>query len=330
MRSSVKLVSIGHILNEIIVFADERREPSILGGPSAYFSVVSARLGVPTGIVTKVGTDAPAGLLQPLREAGVDLKGVFSKGDVTTTNELVYASDESKELKYLKYAPPIIFEDIPDEYHQAQAFYICPVNYEISVKTVSKIARLGKIMGVDLGGYGGAHVCKKRYAENKMNLVKIKELVSLFHIAKVSDEDCSLLFSEENLSEEESAQRLVDWGVDIAIITMGSRGSLVFTRNKRYHVPGLSGKVVDVTGGGDSYMAGFLTEFIQEGDPLKSAVFASAVALCVIENTGGVRALRMPTLEEARKRVPINPITETEDIVHFQGRNKGSKGGNGP
>lgn len=63
-------------------------------------------------------------------------------------------------------------------------------------------------------------------------------------------------------------------------------------------------------------MAGFLTEFIQTGDPLKSAVFASAVALCVIEATGGVRALRMPILEEARKRVPqeISPIEK--DIVH--------------
>ena len=48
MRSSVRLVSIGHILNEIIVFADERRGPSVLGGPAAYFSVASARLGVPT------------------------------------------------------------------------------------------------------------------------------------------------------------------------------------------------------------------------------------------------------------------------------------------
>lgn len=317
MRSSVRLVSIGHILNEIIVFADEGREPSVLGGPAAYFGVVSARLGVPTGIVTEVGTDAPGHLLQPFKEAGVDLKGVFSKGDATTTNELVYRPNGSKELRYLKHAPPIIFEDIPDAYHQTQAFYICPVNYEISVRTVSEIARLGKIMCVDLGGYGGAHVCKKKYTENKMNLAKMKELVSLFHIVKASDEDCKLLFSEENLSEEESAQRLVDWGADIAIITLGPKGSLVSTRNKRYHVPSLSGKVIDVTGGGDSYMAGFLTEFIQTGDPLKSAVFASAVALCVIEGTGGVRALRMPTLEEAKKRAPqrISPIME--DTVHY-------------
>jgi len=285
------------------VFADGKREPSVLGGPSAYFSVASARLGIPTGIVTKVGTDAPGHLLQPLREAGVDLAGVSFKGDATTTNELIYASDESKELRYLKHAPPIIFEDIPDAYHQAQSFYICPVNYEISVKTVSEIACLGKIMGVDLGGYGGAHVSKKRYAENKMNLVKIKELTSFFNVVKASDEDCSLLFFKESLSEEESAQRLIDWGANIVIITMGVKGSLVFTRNKRYHVPSLSGKVVDVTGGGDSYMAGFLVEFIRTGDPLKSAVFASAVALCVIENTFGVRALRMPTLKEARKRI---------------------------
>ncbi len=118
MRGSMKLVSIGHVLNEIIVFSDGRREPSVLGGPSAYFSVVSARLGIPTGIVTKVGSDAPGHLLQPLKEAGVDLTGISFKSDATTTNELVYASDGNKELKYLKHASPIIFEDIPDGYHQ--------------------------------------------------------------------------------------------------------------------------------------------------------------------------------------------------------------------
>ena len=48
---------------------------------------------------------------------------------------------------------------------------------------------------------------------------------------------------------------------------------------------------------------GFLVEFIRTGDPLESAVSASAVALCVIEGTGGVRTLRMTTFEEARRKI---------------------------
>ncbi len=300
---SVQLVTIGHILNETIIFADGARKGPVLGSPAAYSSVVTARLGISTGIVTKVGSDAPSNLLQPLKDAGVDFGGIYF-GDSTTTNELVYAPNGNKKLRYLKQASPITHKDIPISYHQAQAFYICPLNYEVSLETVSEIARLGNLMATDLGGYGGVHVNQKTYIQNKMNPSKMKELISFFDIVKASDEDCKMLFSDENLTEEESAKRLIDWGADIGIITMGSKGSLVFTQKSRHHIPSIKGRVIDVTGGGDSYMGGFLTEFIRTGDIYKSAIFASAVALCVIEETGGVRASRMPGEAEARERIP--------------------------
>lgn len=300
---AITLVTIGHVLNETIVFADGRRKGPVLGSPAAYSSVVTARLGVKTGIVTLIGSDAPGGLLEPLKDAGVDFEGVSSE-DVTTTNELVYDSDGNKELRYLRQASPITTGDIPETYLKSRAFYICPLNYEVSLDTVDEVSGWGKIMATDLGGYGGVHVNQKTLSQNRMNPSELKELIGLFDIVKASDEDCRLLFSGEKISEEESASRLVDCGADIGIITMGEKGSLVFTRKEKYHVPAIRGKVIDVTGGGDSYMGGFLTEFIRSGDPWKSAVFASAVALCVIEGTGGVRALRMPTEDEARERIP--------------------------
>ena len=63
MTVSVEVVTIGHILNETIIFVDGGRKGPVLGSPAAYSSVVTARLGVKTGIVTKVGSDAPAQLL---------------------------------------------------------------------------------------------------------------------------------------------------------------------------------------------------------------------------------------------------------------------------
>lgn len=300
----VKLVTIGHILHETIVFADGRREGPVLGSPAAYSGVVTARLGVPTGIVTKVGPDAPAVIMQPLKDARLDLTGIDFKSPITTTNELVYALDGTKELKYLKQAGPITFEDLPESYRQADAFHVCPLDYEVSLDAVCKIARLGKIMCVDLGGYGGAHVRRDTYPQKKFSPAALQELVSCFDVVKASDEDARLLFSSEKISDEESAQRLVHWGAAVGIITRGARGSLVFTQDKKYLLRPLLGQVIDVTGGGDSYIAGFLVEYTRTGDAWRSAVFASAVALCVIEKTGGVRAQRMPTDEEARGRIP--------------------------
>jgi sugar/nucleoside kinase (ribokinase family) len=301
----VELVTIGHILSETIVFADGRVAGPVLGSPAAYSSTVTARLGIPTGIVTKVGSDAPPRLLQPLKDAGVDLSGVDYDGEITTTNQLVYASDGTKELKYLKQAPAITAQDLLKPYSEALAFYICPLDYEVFPEAVSQIATQEKLMAVDLGGYGGAHVRRDTAEQKRLSPKALADLIRLFTVVKASDEDARLIFAQEgSLSDGEYACRLLNAGAKIAIITRGARGSLVFTKKHKYLVPALSGTVIDVTGGGDCYMAGFLAEFMRTGDPWASGLFASAVAVCVIEKGGGVRADRMPTEAEARKRIP--------------------------
>ena len=298
------LVTVGHVLCETIVFADGRRDGPVLGSPAAYSGTVAARLGVRTGIVTKVGPDAPRGLLQPLRDADVNLSGIDFESPVTTTNELVYAPDGTKELKYLKQAGPITAEDIPDEFRHAAAFHVCPLDYEVPLDTVLGIRKLGRVMSVDMGGYGGAHICRTTAAQKKFSRADLGTLIQCFDIVKASDEDARLIFADDRLSEEETAKRFVDWGARIGIVTQGARGSLVFTREERYRVPAIPGRVIDVTGGGDSYLAGFLAEFLRTGNPWESGIFAAAVALCVIEKTGGVSVHRMPSEAEVRARIP--------------------------
>jgi sugar/nucleoside kinase (ribokinase family) len=308
----VELVALGHILCESIVFADGRRTGPVLGSPAAYSSAVAARLGVRAGIVTKLGPDAPPNLTQPLKEAGVDLSGIDHDSPVTTTNELIYAADGTKELKYLKQAQPITAGDIPDSYSQAPVFYVCTLDYDVPLETVSQITRFGKLRAVDLGGYGGAHVRRDTAKQKGLSSAALQRLISSFDIVKASDEDACLIFrGEGRLSDEEHACRLLQSGAKIGILTRGSKGSLVFTEAKKYILPALPGKVLDVTGGGDSYMAGFLVEFMRTGDPWQSGLFAAAVALCVIEKAGGVRAARMPTRAEASRRIPPGITPET-------------------
>ncbi|MFB3923270.1 MAG: carbohydrate kinase family protein [Terriglobia bacterium] len=298
------VVMVGHVLCETIVFANGRRVGPLLGSPAAYSGAVTAHLGLRTGIVTKVGPDAPPGLLQPLRDVGVDFSGIDFKSPITTTNQLVYAPDGTKVLKYVMQAEPIAPHDIPERFRGAAAFHICPLDYEVPVETVRFIRGLGGVMSVDMGGYGGAHVSRATADQKRFPTDQLMNLVRCFDIVKASDEDARLIFAEERLSEAETAQRFVDWGAKISIVTRGERGSLVFMRDARFCVPAIPGHVIDVTGGGDSYIAGFLTEFVRTHDPWLSGVFASAVALCVIEKTGGVCARRMPSEAEARARIP--------------------------
>jgi sugar/nucleoside kinase (ribokinase family) len=300
----VQLVTIGHILSETVVFADGSREGPVLGGPPAYCGLVASKLGTPTGVVTKVSARVFDDLLSPLKEAQVDLSGVDRASEITTTNELIYSADGTKELKYLKQAPMIGFQDIPQSYHEAQLFHVCPLDYEVPVETVFRIKHLGKLVSIDLGGYGGAHVRRETMLEKRMTTTQLGEFIGSVDIVKASDEDADLIFANDSRSGEQRVQQFVDWGARIGILTCGARGSLVFTKERKWKIPALAGKVTNVTGGGDSFMGGFLTEYLLTGDPWLAGLFASAVALCVIERTGGVSVSRMPTAEQARLRIP--------------------------
>ena len=271
-----------------------------------------------SGIVTKVGSDAPANLTQPLRDAGVDLSGIDDRSPVTTTNELVYAADGTKELKYLKQAEPISASDILNRYSQASAFYVCPLDYEVPLETVSQIARLRKLMAVDLGGYGGAHA--RRDTERALETVSrdaASDDVVLRSQALLTKAD--LYWALANLPEipgattqpslrfSETREALLNQAeatYQQALQSYGNKPRIkVAAKDQKYVLPALPGSVIDVTGGGDCYMAGFLVEFMRTGDPWQSGLFAAAVALCVIERAGGVRADRMPTRAEACKRI---------------------------
>jgi ribokinase len=300
---AVHFVTIGHVLCETIIYADGQRKGPLLGSPAAYASAVAARLGVETGIVTKVGPDAPSGLLQPLRDAGVDFEGADFSSSITTTNHLVYAPDGAKELKYIRQAGRIGFADLPQSYHRAGVFHVCPLDYEVSPSTIARIASLGGIVGLDLGGFGGAHVNKTTNEQKKLPLPALRDLIGSCTVAKASDEDARLLFPDGSYSEQEVARQFVSWGARVGIVTLGPRGSLVVTERQQHHVAAITGEVVDVTGGGDSYIAGFLVEYLRTGDPGQAALFGTAVASLVISRTGGVLADRMPTETAVREQL---------------------------
>jgi len=294
----VNFVVIGHLIRETIKFPEKRIGP-VLGSPAAYSSVAAARLGARVGIVTKIGEDMPENLLKPLVEVNVDRRGIKIQGK-TTTNLLIYDKLGNKRIEYLKKAPDILFNDIPKDYLDAEIIFMCPINYEVPVKTVEAIRKNSRaILAVDLGGYGGA-ASSEHLGDQKF----LKELVEYFDIVKASSEDCRYLFLSEEISPPEKiADLFVKWGANIGIVTLGEKGCLVVAKTDKFKIPAFPAKIVDCTGAGDVYCAGFLTEYLRTENAQKSALFASAAASLVIEGTGGVTAKRMPTSSRVYERM---------------------------
>ena len=290
------LIAIGHLIKETIKFSEKTMGP-LLGSPAAYSSVAAAKLGVRVGIVTKIGEDMPEDLLNPLVEVNVDRRGI-KVGEKTTTNLLIYDELGNKRIEYLKKAPDILFDDVPEDYLNAGIIFICPINYEVPVKTVEAIRKNSKaILAVDLGGYGGA-----ASSEHPGDQKFLRELVGHFGIVKASSEDCWHLLGVKE-EEEKVANFFIKWGANIGIVTLGEKGCIVAAKSDEFKIPSFPAKVVDCTGAGDVYCAGFLTEYLRTKDARKSALFACATSSLVIEGTGGVTSSRMPTTSKVHKRM---------------------------
>lgn len=298
METPPELVCVGRIVREMIHFPNEIKGP-VLGSPPAYCSVASSCQGTPTGIVTKIGPDMPQELLQPIIQSGVDTAGI-SLGKHSTASELIYDSQGNKEICYPSMSDPIQPVDVPPSFQGCGLIYVCPMDEDVLVPDMGDIVSYGRLSAVDLGGYGGVHMSKARRASFPSLSKMACEVSAHFDIVKASDEDAISIFGWND--PEAVAKKLLDCGPKTIVITLGKEGAFIYTANKSWMVPPVPGDVIDTTGGGDTFMAGFLCEYLRSRDPLLSAQWGCTTATCVIEQSGGVRMERMPTRQKVQAR----------------------------
>jgi sugar/nucleoside kinase (ribokinase family) len=299
MLTTPGLVCAGRIVREVIHFPNEVLGP-VLGSPAAYCSVAAARQGTSTGIVTKNGPDMPEHLLKPLLDAGVDTSGI-TRAECSTASELVYDARGNKEIRYPSMAPPIRAADVPAAFDGCGLLYVCTMDNDVPLEDVAGVVAKGQQSAVDLGGYGGAHMSKDSRRAYPSLVRFAKEVSSHFNIVRASAEDASLIFGWSSV--EEAARKLLDCGPAVVLITLGKDGALVRTDRGQTRVAAVPGAPADTTGGGDTFMAGFLSEYLRSADPVRAVQWGCATAMCVIERTGGVRVERMPTREQVQVRV---------------------------
>ena len=79
---------------------------------------------------------------------------------------------------------------------------------------------------------------------------------------------------------------LLAQGVDLIVLTAGAEGSRVFTRDGDAQIPVVPANVVDTTGAGDAYTAGFLAGSWRGFDPLVCGRLGAACGAFAVEGVG--------------------------------------------
>jgi sugar/nucleoside kinase (ribokinase family) len=87
----------------------------------------------------------------------------------------------------------------------------------------------------------------------------------------------------------------------VVVVTLGRRGSAIYTRDGTTRIPRVPPKrVVDVTGAGDAYRAGFYAGLSRGFDLRRCGILGSSVASFVVEATGP--QTNLPTWAQALSR----------------------------
>ena len=85
---------------------------------------------------------------------------------------------------------------------------------------------------------------------------------------------------------EDAAAALLERGVGCVAATCGASGALVATAEGTERVPAFEVEVVDTTGCGDAFSAGFLVAVLSGRTPVEAAVIGNATAAQVVQGLG--------------------------------------------
>jgi sugar/nucleoside kinase (ribokinase family) len=302
--NSIDIVVIGTILKESIYFADGRVVGPVIGSPVAYSSLVMAAQDIKVGVVTFYGDDMPdiIGELDVLDQRNV-IPYAF-----TTTNRLIYQDNGDKYVEYIYRTPKIRYEDICEDYLKCKFFKICPMDYEVDLDLIKKLHADGKVVFVDLGGYGGATSDIRYSADTQYGKNVIETICNNCTIVKASAEDLASIFPGR--TAEEAADNLVAMGAKTVVVTCGGKGAFykigatapVYRKPYDAHSEEPHGQL-DFTGAGDSFGAGFMASYVQHQDIDRAVKNGNATASLVIQRSGGCTFSRMPSKERIEKRL---------------------------
>ena len=283
--------------------ADVRTFAKSLGGTATNVAVGAARYGHRTAVITKVGDD-PFGpyVRQALRGFGVDDRFVGTDPSLRTPvvfTEL-FPPDCFPILFYREPKAPdmnLRLEELDlDAVREARIFWTTGTGLS---DEPSRTATLG---GLEARGRSGITVHDLDYREMfwpSPEEAGEYQRRALAHatVAVGNRKEASVAVGEDD--PEGLAKRLLDLGLDLAVVKLGPEGVLVATRGAMERIPPVAVQVVNGLGAGDAFGAGLCHGLLAGWEVGRTTRFANAAGAYVAGQLACADA--MPTEAEVEE-----------------------------
>ncbi|OYT31445.1 MAG: hypothetical protein B6U94_03045 [Thermofilum sp. ex4484_79] len=242
------------------------------GGSASNFAVAISKFGYCSKMIGILGSDHYGNfLLDNFKQSGVDVSKVrIVKGPTGRVLILVEKGTGNRAMiafrgVNLKLSELNISEK---EFENVDHFHTSSTSIKIILDVFKKAKNRGCTVSYDPGG----PVVRNEY----MFFNKIADYIDILFLNKIE---------YEILHEKGCIDYFFDNDV-LIVVKMGKKGSAVYQKDKITRTNGFSVKVVDTTGAGDVFDAGFVACWLYKKDPRMCSIFANAVAALKIQKMG--------------------------------------------
>jgi sugar/nucleoside kinase (ribokinase family) len=259
----------------------------ICGGSAANTVVGVASFGGKTAFIGKVGIDPMGSLFtSDIRKMGVDF--VFTPPEKETDEStacsyiIVTPDAERTMMTYLGVAAQLALRDINEDIISAAK--VCYLEGYLwddanAIDCMKKAIEVAQAHKREVAFSLSDPFCVDRHRDEFKTLVK-NDVDVLF----ANEDEIISLYQADSL---ESAIDQVRKDVNIAAITLGAKGSIIVRGDETVEVAAASVKnVVDTTGAGDLYAAGFLSGHTNGKDLARCGELGSIAASEIISHLG--------------------------------------------
>ena len=304
----IEVVALGELLIDFASKgADSKGYPlmqALPGGAPANFLAALTKYGKSTAFLGKVGDDTFGHLLLgTLKEAGIETKGIVVDSTVFTTLAFV-TFDETGDRSFSFARKPgadtqLSWEEVDKTLiDEAKVFHFGTLSLTdepartATQKAVAYAKAQGKLITCD------PNLRKPLWPSEDAAKEQILWSLHQADVVKISDEEVEFLW---NCAPEEGADKLLtEFGVSLAMVTLGPKGCLLKTKNAVCQVASPKVNPVDTTGAGDIFGGSAVCRLLELNKSIGEltaedlhfiGAFASTAASLSTEAAGGIPSI---------------------------------------
>lgn len=275
--STYNLCCIGYITQDKVV--TPKSTIYMPGGTSFYFAHAIKHLNADDFLLVTALADSDMEIVENIRKEGINVKVLPSTHSVCFEN--IYGENQNERTQRVTAkADPFTVEGLQDI--NARIIHLGSLLADDFSLDVIKYLSQKALLSVDVQGF-------LRKVENEKVLPvdwpEKRKALKYIHILKANEAEMEVLTG--CTEPHEAALMIADWGVKEVLLTLGDKGSLIYSKGQFHEIPAYPAlQIVDATGCGDTYMVGYLYMRNKGASYREAGCYAAAMCTIKLQSHG--------------------------------------------